>query len=481
MSFQARDNKIIVVGGDFIKFFDITQRCAIESRVVIGRLGHLQNFMCVSSLAGKPVVGTSNGKLYWLDTSKDMVDKVIDAHDHGKNCSVTAISSYGGGVITGSNDGTIKYWDCHGKEEYMVDLTVLDAIADSRVRSVSSDDEGLVLVVGTGGGDIIEITRLSKDSKDNATPIINILIQAHSKGINNNVREMRAIATHPNDFEYISGGSDCLLRRWSIRRRVLLQAIRLSQGIEGVIYNADGTEIAVSLQDGTVTIYNSLLTKAIVSFKHSTTKCPALRYSPDGKTLAVGSLDGKIYVYTVINSIYRHRAVCIGHRGGVRSLDFSVDSTIIQSNCTAGDLYYWDSASCEPLTPQSVSVAKWSTWSNIYGWPVQGLHSVNHNTDDIISLERSSEGTMLAVTDVHGDLKLSRFPVVSDTYVDKQYRGHAGSIARAAFSSNDRYILTAGREDLCILQWKCQMETLETHSTTEVHNTYIQITYRYKG
>lgn len=79
LTFTHKDDKLVVVGGEFVKFFDISQRRCVETRGLIGKQGHLQNFLCAGILGGKVVVGTQNGKLYWFE--KGQVETVIKAHD----------------------------------------------------------------------------------------------------------------------------------------------------------------------------------------------------------------------------------------------------------------------------------------------------------------------------------------------------------------------------------------------------------------
>jgi len=89
-----------------------------------------------------------------------------------------------------------------------------------------------------------------------------------------------------------------------------------------------------------------------------------LRYSPDGQWLAVGSHDGVIDLYKVSAETRRsaptsrqsksmtfkeskgeghqHHARYQGHSSYITQLDWSRDSKVLQSNCGAYEILYWD-------------------------------------------------------------------------------------------------------------------------------------------
>merc|ERR1711988_121268 len=96
-----------------------------------------------------------------------------------------------------------------------------------------------------------------------------------------------------------------------------------------------------------------------------------LRFSPDGTWLAIGSHDGCIYLHQTA-SFQRHH-ILRGHRQSVTHIDFSADSTKIQSNSDAYELFFWDVRRGHRVNASDVRVVRWASQSCVYGWPVTGV------------------------------------------------------------------------------------------------------------
>ncbi len=51
-------------------------------------------------------------------------------------------------------------------------------------------------------------------------------------------------------------------------------------------------------------------------------------------------------------------------------------------------------------------------------------------------------------------MKLFRYPCVSKAAKPRTYVGHASHVTNVAFSAEDRFVLSAGGNDKCIIQWR---------------------------
>merc|ERR1712195_436827 len=67
-----------------------------------------------------------------------------------------------------------------------------------------------------------------------------------------------------------------------------------------------------------------------------------LVYSPDHKTLAVGSHDNGIYLYaTNPSAAYTLMTRCYGHSSYITTIDFNADSNMIRTTCGAYELLFF--------------------------------------------------------------------------------------------------------------------------------------------
>ena len=117
-----------------------------------------------------------------------------------------------------------------------------------------------------------------------------------------------------------------------------------------------------------------------------------IKYSPNGKLLAFGSHDNRIYLYNTIKDTYSKRAICKGHSSYITHLDFSIDSKYLQSNCGAYELLYWDVGGNQITSSTKMRDVQWATWTCTLGWPVQAIWPPGMDGTDINAVCRSISG-----------------------------------------------------------------------------------------
>ena len=94
-----------------------------------------------------------------------------------------------------------------------------------------------------------------------------------------------------------------------------------------------------------------------------------IKFSQDGKTMAIGSMDSSIYIYNVEDFTSKGR--CKGHTGGITQLDFSADDQWLQS-CSSTESYYTGMLTQENnISLLVLKDVEWATWSCPYGWFVR--------------------------------------------------------------------------------------------------------------
>ena len=104
---------------------------------------------------------------------------------------------------------------------------------------------------------------------------------------------------------------------------------------------------------------------------------PDVKFSPDGQSFALGSMDHKIYLYNA--ETFRLKGTCDRHNGAVMDFDFSTDSVYIQSDSSDNEHLYFEAEDGSFFSAGSqLKDIKWHDWTCKYGWPMQGLFKKYH-------------------------------------------------------------------------------------------------------
>ena len=136
--------------------------------------------------------------------------------------------------------------------------------------------------------------------------------------------------------------------------------IGLGSGIVGKEERKEGAYCVLNEEDLTL-LHESRDTKHCIT---------DAKYSPDGQLFCLASLDGSLYVYNAKD--YAARARCRGHSGQVIHLDWSNDAQYIMSNCTNGELLFWDAEKGELQAPKPMKEVQWETNNCVYSYCTQG-------------------------------------------------------------------------------------------------------------
>ena len=158
-------------------------------------------------------------------------------------------------------------------------------------------------------------------------------------------------------------------------------------------------------------------------------------------------------------------------------LGWSSDSMWLRTNCDARELRYWDSsgaAAPESFVSSEALITAWHTGSTagggalLYSHETEGAHGDDPAAGGAdlrvtaIARSHSEAEPMLAVGDDFQTLRLLPFPCSMPAALSSTAGGglatgaigHASGLSAVRFSHNDRYVITAGGEDLCVLVWR---------------------------
>jgi len=202
-------------------------------------------------------------------------------------------------------------------------------------------------------------------------------------------------------------------------------------------------------------------------------RCSDIKFSPDGRFVAVGNADNFIDVYACpekyvrpdgrAETDFRRVAQLKGHSSFVLHMDWSFDSRFLQSNCGAHELLYWklweDEGKVVMRQEKASSAMRdvdWASQSTLFGWHMRGIWPEDADGTDINACCRSNtrERELLATADDFGKVKLFRYPCIVPRAYHRPYGGHSSHVTNLGFTFNDHWLISTGGADRAVFQWE---------------------------
>jgi WD40 repeat protein len=182
----------------------------------------------------------------------------------------------------------------------------------------------------------------------------------------------------------------------------------------------------------------------------------ALRFSPDGKWLAVGSHDNFIYILNTAG--YAEVGKIMKSSSYITALDWSCDSSAIHTCDGSYELLYYcvDANGKIEHAPDGATKfrdEKWSTYSTHFGWAIQGIFGGNIDYTHINRVDRSSCDQFFAVGNDWGQVEIYNNPN-SEGAKSKAFRAHSEHVTNVKWTPT--HVFSAGGYDQCVMQWKKQ-------------------------
>ena len=414
-----------------------------------------KNEMCNMTTAqflpdGKAITGATNGNLYIWDGNQCF--KSFKAHDR----AIHTLRVVGNEILSGGSDHKLN----------IINASNLQTINSLQMDSIpiAVDKCNGSIIVGLRNGSITKID--GKNQKN--------VMRSHCDG------EVWGLDVHPTSPNLIiSTGDDNKTMLWDVNNRLCLRTGTLdrtagqarkagygastlaltapNQQARCIAINKANGHVAVAHNDGHINIRPSLddlnnITNTLNDPKEWT-EC--MRYSPDGSKLAVGSHDQHIYIYdansyALLSKIWKHSSY-------LTALDWSNDSTALHSTCGSYELLYFklegDSIEQVPSGVEDYKNELWASFSTHFGWPVQGIFGGVIDYTHVNRVDRSPASEYFAVGNDWGLVEVFGNPNKEGSK-SKGFRGHSEHVTNVKWSTDGKYLFSAGGYDQCIMQWK---------------------------
>mmetsp|Transcript_8901 Transcript_8901/g.12323 ORF Transcript_8901/g.12323 Transcript_8901/m.12323 type:complete len:539 (+) Transcript_8901:1348-2964(+) len=325
--------------------------------------------------------------------------------------------------------------------------------------------------------------------------------------------QLHALCSHPFRQECVTAGDDKTLRVWGLEKRRLLTSIALPDVARAACYSPNGHIIVVGLGgqvsgdkrpqprplNGRVLVVSYLqgLLRIVHTAHNALDSISCVLFSPDGAKVFAASLDFNIYVYDALNNFVLLATLANAHSEGVRLLDISEDGKYLLSvSASHREVVLWDLLRSAAVPDrdklavlQRVGLA-WRVGCSPVGLHALGLHAPFAASAAVLAAAQTHSRSLQVTGDVFGRLKLFACPALnlagllpedlappsgpgpqmqqqSQAALQRQaraggffspcktYAAHSpGGLSGAAFSPQDRFLLTLGRTDRCLIQWR---------------------------
>ena len=203
---------------------------------------------------------------------------------HQDSIYAAALSPDGTIVATGSYDQQIK---------------LLDAATGKELRTLAGHNDAVFDLAFRPDGRL-----LASASGDRTVKLWNVASGERLDTFGQPLKELYSVAFSPDGTRVVAGGVDNRIRLWQIspegkeNTNPLLYSRFAHEGaVAKLVYSLDGKMLVTAGEDRTVRIWDADTVTERLELEKQTDWTPALAISPDGRTIAVGRLDGSLAFY----------------------------------------------------------------------------------------------------------------------------------------------------------------------------------------
>jgi WD40 repeat protein len=373
-------------------------------------------------------------------------------------------------VVVGGTNGLLKVLDqeLQPLSEWNLYLTPYGLLPLGRVRGFKSlcvDKLNRKILYATAGGEVGEVD-LQTGADVNKGP----LVHGHFRD------QLHALCAHPLRQECITAGDDKTLRVWHLDTHTMATFIDLPDIARCATYSPNGHLVVAGLggevpghgrtprpMRGKVVVVSYLqgALRLVHTAGDAKDTVTAVLFTPDGSKLLASSMDGNVYIYDALNNFQLLLALTGQHKEGIRSMDISESGQYVTTCGEYSEFFVWDLSTAAVVRPSdrfevlAATGLDWSVRQAPFGLNSVGVFPEYSDPADVLTLNQSKDHKLLAVGDSFGALKLFRNPSTEFFAPHKHYVCHSpGGVSKVAFTVKDQFLVSAGRYDRVLAQWR---------------------------
>ncbi|KAL1443206.1 hypothetical protein MTO96_030385, partial [Rhipicephalus appendiculatus] len=270
---------LVTLGKGHIHFWDMEGGTLAKKLGIFEKSNKPKYVLCMTfTELGELLTGDSNGNIMvWQRGSNKVCRTVVGAHD-GPLFSICAMKD--GTIVTGgAKDRKVVQWDSSltrtGQEAKLPDMA-------GGIRTLAQG-KGSMLLIGTTRNSILQGTFSLNFST---------VVQGHTE-------EIWALAVHPTQNQFVTGGYDCQVHLWDTLSHSVVWSRDLGEQAQAACFSPDGSVLVLTTRTGRWSVIDSSTRQLYSMHSDGTEPIDAVAFSPNGQLLALGSRDSFIYVYQV--------------------------------------------------------------------------------------------------------------------------------------------------------------------------------------
>eukprot|EP00116_Pleurobrachia_bachei_P003289 sb/3463551/ len=435
------DAHLVSLGQRHVSFWSLAGTQLLPKKVKIpDNMGaKMQTMLSVAfSTGGITYTGSISGHVFvWQDTT---LTRVISACHSGPVFALyTTLKD--GLVVSGGKESNgkcvVKLWDQSMKRSKTF---AIEAASPKSVIKSLSRAKGCI-AVGTSKGEILTVNERSGH--------VSVVLQSHGSG------EVWGVTCHPSKQLSATVSSDRTVRLWDLGTGAMDAVTTLKSAALSTDFHPNGSHLAVGCLDGSVLVLSPNL-QQVHLIRDNSAQVQAVRFSPDGRYLAVGCGDSSVSLYTVTPVTATYTRVTVTRRlpGSVLQLDWSHDSThLVVSLSTYQTVYIKCPEGYQSETEPAGGLTLHSS-TTVLGENLVGIWPRDSKQFDVNAATVAHGSSVVATGDDFGTVKLFQYPVREKYSKHKKFFGHSAHVVGVRFTYNDKYLVSIGGDDSCVLVWE---------------------------
>ncbi|CAM9330895.1 unnamed protein product, partial [Chrysoparadoxa australica] len=190
----------------------------------------------------------------------------------------------------------------------------------------------------------------------------------------------------------------------------------------------------------------------------------ALRFSPTGAVLAVGSEDKTVHLFGTAEKEWAMSGKCAAMGGAVISIDFTADGAWLRANSDALDMAVFNAETGETAAEgyaalrgeDGQALIEWASATCTMTYGTQGVEAGITSADVL-----KGEVPLLVTGENCGRVILYKFPCLTeapDGSSSSSFTAHAGPVGAISLSGEGSHCISTGSADRCICQWTVEVD-----------------------